>query len=106
MRRPAEQLEDPLRGAGGAQRFGGEPRRVAEPARDEQRVQDERDQRACGQPAGDDEASPDPDGEERGAFAGDERHAAKLGRRYDLASRELERPRDLAIVTRALGRFL
>ena len=105
-RNAAEQLEDPLRGAHGAQRFGGEPRRVAEPAGHEQRVQHERKQRARRELAGDDHVAADPDCEQRRALARDERDGAERRRRDDLAPRELHRARALAVVPRGLGGLL
>ena len=73
LRRRADELEDPVRGADRAHRLGHEPGGVAKPARDQQRVEDERDERAGREAAADNQVPADPDGEHRRAFAGDER---------------------------------
>ena len=80
--------------------------RVPESAGHEQRVEDERDQGAGRHAAGHDQMAADPDGEQRRELAGDQRDAAEQRPRLDLAARELEGARHLAIVAGALGRFL
>ena len=105
-RRLLDQVERPPGGADRAKRFGAEPRAVAQPARHEQCVENERQHRARRHPPLDDQAAADPDREQGREFTGQHRHAGERGSRFDLALRGCERARKTALEPIALGALL
>ena len=104
-RRAREQREDPL---GRADRSNGlvpEIGCIAEAARDEKRVEDERDQRARRELALENQPAPGPDRQHRRALTGEKRDAARRRGRGDLALRNRQRRLQGAAIAGRFGRF-